>query len=307
MKTNELLLWLSARREGSWQQFRQVVEELHTNDEVTDIETNDEFPLHQRLKLNFERLAHAEFFAEGCEKGWRVAPPVLSLHPVSCGVRGILCSARSPALRERVLLAAQKYQVEIQASLEAPDIIRIVVPHETALAKLAEQTHIYLQHEAPLAILWYLPPCDPPSGSYSRSEFPQGKDWTIHKFDSKDLKWRKIERGEVESIRFGVLRFSIYFQPEQYFLRSSRSAFRMPRAVALFALLRHHRRRILHYDRKTAVLSVPAICRPPSLVERALVLCSGLPPVYTESRLDYFEVPFDIAKLAAELLRQPLT
>ena len=99
MKANELLLWLSARREGSWQQFRAAVEELHSDDGETGTEDNDEFPLHQQLRLDLERLAHVEFFARDCEKGWRIAPPTLAAHPVLDGVRGVLCGARSPALR----------------------------------------------------------------------------------------------------------------------------------------------------------------------------------------------------------------
>ena len=37
MRANELLLWLSARHEGSWQQFRQAVEGALTNNPITEI------------------------------------------------------------------------------------------------------------------------------------------------------------------------------------------------------------------------------------------------------------------------------
>ena len=110
VKANELLLWLSARREGSWQQFRAAVVELHCTDDSDPncITTDDGFPLHQRLRLDFERLGHVEFFARGCEDGWRVCPPTLAEHPMPDCVRAVLCGARSPALRERVMLAAEK-------------------------------------------------------------------------------------------------------------------------------------------------------------------------------------------------------
>ena len=61
MRPNELLLWLSARREGSWQQFRQAVEELHSGDGQGDDYHENEFPLYQQLRLDLERLAHVEF------------------------------------------------------------------------------------------------------------------------------------------------------------------------------------------------------------------------------------------------------
>lgn len=306
MRANELLLWLSSRREGSWQQFRQAVEELHSGDGEANYVNQDEFPLHQQLRLDFERLAHVEFFAANCEGGWRIAPPTLATHSVSKGVRGVLCGARSPALRERVTRAAEKFNGEILDSLNVPDVIRIVAPDASRLSGLAEQTSVHFQHDAPLAILSYLPPCDPPSRSRSPSEFPQGADWTIQEFDTTNLAWRKIERSEAQAVRFGMVRFLIHFQRPRYFLRWKSLTFEMPRAVALYALLRRHRRGVLYYDPESAVFNVPAICRPPRLLERALVLCSGLPPLYADAQLTYSDVPSEIARFAAELLRQDL-
>lgn len=305
MRANELLLWLSARQEGSWQQFRQAVEELHSSDGEANSETDSEFPLHQQLRLDFERLAHVEFFASDCEDGWRIAPPTLATHSVLGGVRGVLCGARSPALRERMTRGAERLNGEILDSLDVPDVIRVVAADASALAELAVQTGIRFQHDAPLAILSHLPPCDPPSPVRSPSEFPQGSDWIIHEFETTKLAWRKIERGEAETAHFGMLRFLIHFQRPRYFLRWKDKVFEMPRAIALYALLRRHRHDVLRYNRDAAALSFPGICRPPRLLERALVLCSGLPPVYANGQLTYAEVPTEVAHLAAELLRQP--
>jgi hypothetical protein len=306
MRANELLLWLSARREGSWQQFRQAVEELHSSDAEADSEDNNEFPLHQQLRLDFERLGHVECFAAECEDGWRIAPPTLAAHSVSCGVRGVLCGARSPALRERTLRAAEMFNCEMLDPLGVPEVIRVVAPEASALAELAVQTSLHFQQDASLAILSHLPPCDPPSRARSPSECPQGADWSIHEFDATKLTWRKIERHEAQTVRFGVLRFLIHFQRPRYFLCWKGVSFEMPRAVALYALLRRHRHAVLRYNREVAALSVPAICRPPSLLERALVLCSGLPPTYASAQLTYSDVPPEIARFVAELLRQPL-
>jgi hypothetical protein len=304
MRANELLLWLSARQQGSWQQFRQAVEELHSSDEDAITESDNEFPLHQRLRLDLERLAHAEFFAADCEGGWRVAPPTLATHSVSNGVRGILCGARSPALLERVTRGAERLNVEIVGSLDAPEVIRIVGEDTPALADLAAQTGIRFQLDAPLAILSCLPPCDPPPQVRSPSEFPQGSDWSIHKLDTAKSSWRLIDRREAQAAHFGLFRFLIHFQRPRYFLRWKNNTFEMPRAIALYALLRRHRHDVMHYDPDSAVLRIPAICRPPRLLERALVLCSGVPPVYANGELTYSEIPLEVARLAAQLLRQ---
>jgi hypothetical protein len=83
--------------------------------------------------------------------------------------------------------------------------------------------------------------------------------------------------------------------------------------VGKFLVLRQRRRRrqVLRYDAQDRMLSTPASCRPPFLVERALILCSGLPPSYEDAgpgggSLHYTEIPQDIAALAAGLLRQEL-
>jgi len=164
MKANELLLWLSAHREGSWQQFRAAVEELHSTEGDSEsvgsgIPGEGDFPLYQQLRLNFERLGHAEFFAHGCEKGWRVAPPTLAAHPVSGGVRAVVCGARSPRLCERALKVDEKVECKIEVfnPYDVPQVIRFVAPNISVLQKVAVQVGAHFQADAPLAILSHLP------------------------------------------------------------------------------------------------------------------------------------------------------
>ncbi len=313
MKPNELLLWLSARREGSWRQFRAAVEELYSAD--NDSEANgtatadgEEFPLHQRLRLNLECLAHVEFFAEGCKEGWRVVPPMLAVHPVPTGFRAVLCGARSPALRDRVLRVGEKLGCEILDPDGVPEVIRFVADDISALSEAATQAGIYFQPDAPLSILSHLLPCDQPSRRQKSSEFPVGVDWSVHKFSTTSLAWRKVERLEADALRFSVLRFHIYFQRRRYFLRWNGMTFEMPRAVAIYVLLHRRRHHILRYNCEATSLSLPAICRPPRLLERALVLCSGIPPSYdiASASLTYADVPLNIARFATQLLRQRL-
>src|SRR5258705_511763 len=94
MTPNELLLWLSARQEGSWQQFRGAVQSLDlagNNDEMEEAS----LPLHQRIRFSLERLAHVEFDAAECEDGWRVVPPSLALSGHEQDVTAVLCGART--------------------------------------------------------------------------------------------------------------------------------------------------------------------------------------------------------------------
>src|SRR4051794_22880806 len=86
MSANSLLLWMSARRCGSWAQFRAAVEELHLRVDVeAEGEADDSpdqfaLPLYQTLRFNFQRVGHAEFFGgagDGAE--WRVTPPAVAI------------------------------------------------------------------------------------------------------------------------------------------------------------------------------------------------------------------------------------
>ena len=78
--------------------------------------------------------------------------------------------------------------------------------------------------------------------------------------------------------------------------------------TAKYFLLSQRRRQVLRYDRLSRTLSVPAICRPPLLIDRSLALCTGYPAAYEPTRrmLTYTGIDEDIAGFAASLLSQSL-
>src|SRR5260370_40519405 len=105
MTPNELLLWLSARREGSWQQFRGAVQslDLASNNDETD---EASLPLHQRVRFSLERLAHVEFHAAECENGWRGRPPSLAILENERGATEGIYRAPTPNLKKKIEDAA---------------------------------------------------------------------------------------------------------------------------------------------------------------------------------------------------------
>jgi hypothetical protein len=311
MKANELLFWMSARREGTWQQFRAAVEELHSPDDGSELNdgvqpAGDEFRMHQQLRLNFSSLGHAEFFARDCENGWRIAPPTLAAHPAPGGFRAVLCGARSPALLDRLLRAGEQFAVEVLGDRGVPDVVRFTTPEITALESLATQSGIRFQPDAPFAILYHWPPINPPNRQSPQSEFPEGAKWRIREFNPSAPGWRASKRQHASLARTGLFEFQLYGQ-RRYFLRWTGRTYEVPRANAVYVLLRRQRG-LLRYDSEARTLSLPGACRTPQLLERALVLCSGFPPSFdpATSRLTYADVPPDIARFAAQLLRQPL-
>jgi hypothetical protein len=317
MSANSLLLWMSARRSGSWVQFRAAVEELHLG---ADLEAEGEgddapdqfaLPLYQSLRFNFQRVGHAEFFGgAGDGREWRVTPPTLAITRRSNGWLGIVTGARSLSLIERLRSASTGSGAELRelALASYPDQLLITAETHDALVATAREAGFYVQDDAPAALLASLPPVDDPKVRYP-SELPFGSDWKIDRFSSKDLVWRSATLDDARSASAGLFRFSL--RHRRYVLLCCGGAVaRIPGQVGKYLVLRRRRRQVLRYDVPKQVLSMPASCRPPFLIERALIMCSGLPPSYDggarSGSLHYGEVPQDIAAISAALLRQEL-
>jgi hypothetical protein len=314
VKADELLLWLSARKQGSWAQFKGAAEELHTPEddasreepaETEEERGRDALPLYQRLRLHLERLGHVEFFAAGCEDGWRVAPPVLAVNQEKCGWTGILCGARSDRLLARLGgAAAGKAQVLTAAQDGSPLVYHLSASSRDSFAALAAETGIHVQVDAPLLILGSFPPV---SARLLRrpQELPRGRDWRVDRFSVEKLSWSESCRDDALNAGAGVFRFQYLYQ-RQHFLCLHGVAFQMPGAVAKYALLHLRRRKVLAYDGPARTLTLPAVCQPPLLVERALVLYTGRLPSFDGQTkiLTFGGIPPIAAQAAARLLCQ---
>ncbi len=307
MGPNELLFWLSARSAGSWPQFKSAVEEIFSEGDELNNRAPESYRLHQRLRFNLQSLAHVEFDAADCENGWRVTPPVLTLTRLAVrGTAGVLCGARLPETIRRFegLAGAtcERYKVS-----EQPDVVRVSAPCLEPLVALAETAGIKVQPDASVAILSCLPPLDS-LAVWRETPLPFGKDWEVKYFEIKrrSYRWTGSSVAEANRITDGLFQF-MQFQTYKYFLRVKGRTFMVGGQAGKFFLLAKHGRQVVHYNRNAQCLAVPAILRPPYLLERALVLCSGFLPDYdaTSRMLVYREIPEGIAGFAAHILRQP--
>jgi hypothetical protein len=312
MSANALLFWMSARRQGSWQQFRTAVEELHV-DESNDLEGEaedapDQFALklYWTLRLNLQRLGHAEFSAGAGDAGWRVTPPSLAVTRHARGWLGIVVGARSRTLLQRLHAVVGTANLETLAFPAYPDQILVAANDRGTVAALAERAGLLLQIDAPAALLTSLPPIDDPCVRYP-TDLPFGADWRIDRFSSENLAWKSATIDDAASTSGGLFRFSLRHRRHVLFCVRG-AAFRIPGQVGKYLVLRigRRRRQVLRYDGQKSMFAVPASCRPPFLIERALVLCSGSPPSYEGGILQYTEIPESIAVIAAALLRQEL-
>jgi hypothetical protein len=314
MNAEAVLLWMSARRAGSWQQFRSAVEALDRQVEGEEGPAEDDverggLPNYQQMRLALERLAHAEFFTHGCEDGWRIAPPVLAVCEWKQRWKGVFCGARSPRLLAALQIAAGENGVGLHTENAngQPPIIRIVGTPE-ALMSLAAKTGVGLQANASMAILSCLPAVD--DARYLRpAVLPMGADWQIDRFDPQTRSWRAFSRDEAAVSINRLFRFVLGYE-RHHFLTLGGRLWELrgpgPGQIGKYLVLRRCRRRVLRYFPETGELVVPASCRPPLLIERALALCTGSLPTFEPlgSLLSYRDIPDGVARIVAALLRQ---
>lgn len=306
MTPNELLFWLSARCSGSWAQFRAAVEELGLDNDGEEAAQFEAYPLYQRLRFNLQSLGHVEFDAKGCDDGWRVAPPVLALNSHDGHTTGVLCGARLPQLVSCFLANGAPFNCQIRPFPECPDAILVSASDPNQLFGLAQTTGVGCQPDAPVNLLIRLPHITDSAWS-TPVELPFGRDWRVHRFvvERRSRRWTDSSVEEAQRTSTGLFRFTRFSRPD-HFVRSAGRTFRISGQVGKYRILLEKRRNVLRFDRQTRCLTVPAICRLPMLVERALVICSGKPPRYNEQNgtLTYFDVNDGIAGLAAEILCQ---
>ena len=290
MAMNALLLWMSARQSGSTGSFRSKVIELGlTRGRST----------HRVVQWNLEKLGHAEFGQASAGTGWRVAPPILAAGDPMRSPSAVLCGARTPALLDRLSSGDVRKRRQIQS--EGPDIVEIEAPSARALEGCAARASIEVQWNAPLAILAC---CAPPAEQQvAPAELPIGG-WEVSRFSKTDLAWVPSSMDQARSATAGLFRFRSNYETKHVLIEGG-SPFSVEPAMGKYRILKK-RHLPLSYSMSGKALQIRASCRPPSLVERALVLCSGALPVFKGGLLTYGGIEPTIAFSVASLLGQRL-
>jgi hypothetical protein len=315
MSADKLLLWMSARTSGSWAQFRAAVEQMHAGDDETGGEAGTDedadpggLPLYQALRLNLQRLGHAEFSSTPRGLEWRVTPPSIATVPQPDGALGVVAGARSLKLLDRLSVAGGS-RLARSSSPGCPEILLMRGADTLELEAIAREAGLHVQADAAQALLTCLPAIDD-ALVRRRSELPIGADWRIECFDPRAMRWKQSERQDATAARRALFRFTLGYQ--RHILLCDRGmCFQIPAQVGKYVVARRRNRRVLRYDRAARTLAIPAVYRPPFLIERALILCSGAPPRYeardqTSGELMYFQVSDEVAGLAGSILRQEL-
>lgn len=173
------------------------------------------------------------------------------------------------------------------------------------LAQAAADAGLGFQPDAPVRIL----SCAAGVEKLARSRpapLPFGSDYEVSRFViGRVCRWTSSSDAEAARDRDGLYRF-VRFQIPEHYLKQGGRVLRVDGQTAKFFLLARRRRQVLRYDRLNRTLSVPGICRPPLLIDRALALCSGFPASYDAGKrmLTYAGISEEIAGFAACLLSQ---
>jgi hypothetical protein len=297
MNANDILLWLSARQEGSWASYKAAIEEMDTPAEGADDEPDDrELAIHQRLRLNLERLAHVEFGRADFPNGWRVVPPTIAA--TSGRTIGILCGARTDESLAQIAQNAREIRITPQS--ECPDCIELL--EADSIGRIAADNGFLVQDDATESLLAAIPPVD--DWQLRRPcELPFGNGAPVSRFCPTKLGWESSEPSEARKVSFGLFRWDLPYE-RHYYLIHRRHAFRLPVQIGKYLVLRQIRRRVLAFDPTTEILRVPVICRPPMLVDRALTLRTGILPTIEQGALVYQNITKEVALTTAAILRQ---
>lgn len=302
MGPNELLLWLSARREGSWGQFRSAVEEILSGNET---DTGDEsITSYQKMRFALEQLGHVEFEGKGGQRGWQVAPPVLAATQQPEGFVGVVCGARSSSLLAR-LRDLSGLRSDISESEFHPCVIRLSTNDIGRLSVAAGNVGLGFQPDTSIRILSCAGRVERLPGARA-AQLPFGRDFEVLRFVIGHWGCKWVASTDAEAAQAdGLYRFVRFQIPEHYLKRRGR-VLKVDGQTAKFFLLAERRKQVLRYDRRSRTLTTPGICRPPLLIDRALALCTGFPAGYERKTrtLVYAGISEDVAGSAASLLLQ---
>lgn len=295
---NELLLWMSARQAGSAQSFRSQIAALGGVGRRSP---------HRVAEWNLSKLGHAEFGSAATGEGWRVAPPVLAAGDPNKNGHALLCGARTPSLLDRLHTAAGP-RLKTSPQNGGPDVVELGTLSPEELAIIAEAARIDVQWNAPLAVLACSP--KPTIQRLDPADIPIGG-WDVSRFSKSNLAWVPSTVDDARATRDGFFRFRSDYST-QHILIEAGAPFATDPATGKYRLLARRNRLMrrrqgtMTYKSSDAVVRIRVSCRPPALVERALVLCSGSLPRFDNEYLAYDRVEPAVASAVAGLLEQRL-
>ena len=279
-----LLYSLSAWRETPWTTFKKCFDEIHRRHVVASIREEQETAVYYRwraLRL-LSSLGHVDVRFEAQDITIFVAPPALAALPGFGIRRAVLCGARSPGtsgdLRRAAALEGAVTTTHSQTLLSpyAPTRVEVNADSDERIRATAERMGIPYLAQPPARTMAQI--------AASLEEYCRTLSWST----DEDLNWHR-EDFNVRSLRFQPAgatppnaRLSRYQDPAttiwRYRLWRGGQFGELDPDWGRYAILSACSKRILQYDQAKRDVLVPLGTPLPTLLARALGLCSGYAP-----------------------------
>ncbi len=286
---------------------------------------DDELNLDTRRQLirMLDSLGYCEFNFEG--RRVSMCKPAFVLLPSHGLPKALLVGARTPhlldliknALKKRNKIAALSIKWQRGTSLNVPATVCIEAISKEIIEEIARETEV--AHDLTEPAAWKLINYSADINavlSDATFQIRQELNWKHRYFNPERLVFSGID-GKREEICLAEYKNPIDMQIVHWFWRGS-EATQIQRDWGRFKVLSDLRKNILLYDEKHLKLGIPVTVSLPCILARSIALCSGLPPVFTETNTNYefipeghplhiYEnVPHEIAAIVARKLGQNL-
>ena len=315
-----LLYALSSWRSISWYQFKRWCDEIQrTKMNSIEIKGQSVSGTYYRWEVVrvFSTLGHIELEMKPSKISVHIAPPVIASLPMIDSHRAVLCGARSPALIEEIQSESRKVGIEVlihsQSDVNpfAPCVVDMRAENRHQFEQLSKKTRIPYPNASSARSLVH--------AAVPLNELRQRLDWS----NKRDLNWPRMD-FDTESLRFRPFDETSQPQPllstfrnpissiPYHRIRNNRVSAEVNLDWGRFLVLAAHRKRVLTYSREKRTVEVPIGVPLPTLLSRALGLCSGRSPdviegenlASTRRHLVYKNVPPSVFDRVAEKLNQ---
>ena len=220
-------------------------------------------------------LGHVDLEADGT---WRIAPPLLAATGEDrSGARAVLCGARTPKVLERLranCTSAGATAIEVLQEMR-PSAFTVTASDQANLAAIAANTGLAFQRDAPFTLL----ACLPTIRNWPRTPCPMvaGRVAIVKRFSRSRLTWLPSSLEEAIKAPRGL--FRIRRDWDWVNLLKQGSARQAQIDIYAGRLAAADGAKVADWNPTSTQLRLPFSLSPPTLISRALVLCSGRLPV----------------------------
>ena len=293
MSGDRLLEWMTHLGSGSWDAFREAVDDLDDGESADDAQK-----LHRAVRIGFSDLGYADFFVNGSRR-WRVRRPALA-ELIGNEDAHMLIGGRTRELLDRVKLIAGpngEASMTIREEQFGPSPVRIEADPRY-LRELAAKLGIQYLPKAAHTLAARLPSSRGTLHEAEQVEEPIN--WTVRSWSFRDVQW--VSERDDRTIREYTNRYG----RRRYLVSTDRGRSLRevePRAGMYCAALVRGAR-IAKYNNMEGTLQVPVWAPLPAEHARVACLSGGLPGSIEGGALVFKRVAWQTAATLLESLGQ---